>query len=153
MRALTLPVLLAALAAGASQAQVTDLPPALPPASSTAVATPAASPTATQRTRIELPDARPPAEAAAPNPPAADDGLVPTDAEMQAARRAHAPAPDRETRIVEVVQGKRVVEVIVTPGLTQRSYVMENRGDNSATTTPGASSGTLSVPRFLRLDF
>lgn len=137
-----------ALSAGASLAQVSDLPPALPAAAQV----PATAAPAAPRKPIELPAARPAPEAA-PTPKATggDDGLVPTEAEMADARKHPKPAPDPETRIVEVLRGKQVVEVVVTPGLTQRSYVMENRPERAA--TPGTDSGTLSVPRFLRLDF
>lgn len=143
--ALTLTWAGCALAAGGNPPAATDLPPALPEA--TAPAAKASAP----RQRIDLPVA-PPAEVAAK--PAAEESLVPTEEELAAARKKQAakPADDHETRIVEVVRGKRVVEVVVTPGLTQRSYVMENRA-TPPSGAPGSDNGTLSVPRFIRLDF
>lgn len=137
-------------AAAQTAPAVSDLPPTLPAADAPMPAVPAAAATpAATRKAIDLPAARPAAEASSTSK--TDEGLVPTEAEMAAARARPSKPADPETRIVEVVRGKQVVEVVVTPGLTQRSYVMENRPERAA--APGSESGTLSVPRFLRLDF
>lgn len=145
-------VLVAALAGTAVHAQKPlDAPPPLP--AEKPGATPSAKPaepSANRRSVARLPESeraredaagrRPaPATTATGEPP--DDELLPP---------AHPTAP--ETRIEQIRQGNRIVEIVVTPKGSTSSYVIVNREGKLPLTTQELSSG-LSTPRFLRFDF
>jgi hypothetical protein len=137
-------VLAAVLAAPPAQAQPRlDAPPRLPPAA--AEPAPAARAAAT-RAPIHLPGAaQPPAQEAAradaPEAEPPDDALLPP---------ARSVAP--ETRIEQIRQGNRVVEIVVTPAGSTSRYVIVNREGRPPLSNQELSSG-LSTPRFLRFDF
>ncbi|MFN9212509.1 MAG: hypothetical protein ACK6C0_02880 [Betaproteobacteria bacterium] len=78
---------------------------------------------------------------------AANDGIVgdPADAAL-------VPLQRRETRVEQVREGNRVVEVIVTPALTQRSYFMFNR-EGQRPLSPGGDRPNLSTPQFFKFEF
>jgi hypothetical protein len=137
----------AVLFSGSAWAQKSlDAPPPLPAATPNTPVAPAAKASSSRRTVARLPeadrakqDAPAPAATAATEPP--DDQLLPP------ARHA---AP--ETRIEQIRQGNRIVEIIVTPQGSSTSYVIVNREGRPPLSTQELSSG-LSTPRFLRFDF
>lgn len=57
-----------------------------------------------------------------------------------------------ETRIDQRRVGNRVVEIMVTPAGTTRSYTLQNREGQRPLSVHELSSG-LSVPSFFKLDF
>lgn len=113
-------------------------------------ASPAAMPTAAAGS------ATPGAERAAAPPPAAATAVQPgaprsapaEPADWPLARELAAATPLIEQRRV----GNRVVEIIVTPAGSTRSYSILNR-EGQRPVAPQDLSGGLSTPRFLRLDF
>jgi hypothetical protein len=144
------PVLILALAsslcsaAALAQAPL-DAPPPLPAATppSKVPATPAPT-SGPRRPLAQLPEAeRAKQDAAVPSPEATTE---PLDSELLPPARA------QETRIEQIRQGNRVVEIIVTPQGATSSYVIVNREGRPPLTTQELSSG-LSTPRFLRFDF
>jgi hypothetical protein len=137
-------VLAAVLAAPPAQAQPRlDAPPRLPPAA--AEPAPAAR-AAVARSPIHLPGAAPPPAREATRPDAPDTE-PPDDALLPPARRL---AP--ETRIEQIRQGNRIVEIVVTPAGSTSSYVIVNREGRPPLSNQELSSG-LSTPRFFRFDF
>jgi hypothetical protein len=124
---------LALLSLGCGAALAQPAPPALtsepltapPPLAAPATATSPAAP-ATARTE------------------AADEA---TPADLPPARRA---AP--ETKIEQRRSGNRVVEVVVTPAGSTRSYTIVNREGQRPTGVQDLSSG-LSTPRFFQFEF
>jgi len=128
-----------------------DAPPPLPPSTpASPQATPAATApqkdTANRHTVARLPEAdRASQDAAAPVPQATTE---PPDDQLLPPAKHVAPA----TRIEQVRQGNRVVEIIVTPQGATSSYVIINREGRPPLSTQELSSG-LSTPRFLRFDF
>lgn len=140
-------VLVLALSASVAQAR-TEAPP--PPTDAPAAAPLVPTPSTSRRVAAELPAAD---KAAAESPRAAapaDPGLVPTEQDLAEARAR--PPAERVTRIEQVRQGNQVIEVVVTPATTERSFVMQNRPDRPDT-APGSIGGTLSVPMFLNFGF
>jgi hypothetical protein len=132
------PIALAALLlAAAADAQPRELPPPRLPAGQTQEA-PAA------RQAIGQPEserAAPRAHEAEPlAEPAAEEQLPP------------AVQTSPEARIEQRRRANRVVEVIVTPAGSARSYVIVNREGARPLSQQELAAG-LSVPRFLRLDF
>jgi hypothetical protein len=81
-------------------------------------------------------------------PPAPTPDTEPPDSDLLPPARTVAP----ETRIEQIRQGNRVVEIVVTPQGSSSSYVIVNREGRPPLTTQELSSG-LSTPRFLRFDF
>jgi hypothetical protein len=116
-----------------------DPQPAAPPPAADAPAAPSASPggspsaanplTAAPTPRIDGPDA----DVANPLPPA----------------KKTSP----ETKIEQRRQGNRVVEIVVTPAGSTRSYVIENREGKQPLSPQSDLSGGLSTPRFLQFEF
>ena len=124
-----------------------------PPAPAATTTRPAPKPQAAPpRTLIELPPAeRRALEAAdAPPKPAADitrSELVPTPDDARAA-----PPEENQTRIEQIRTSNRISEVIVTPAMTGRPYIMTNReGRQSISATDGTSG--LSLPKFFTFEF
>ena len=120
-----------AAGAGALRAQTRlDVPPPLPAETKAADARTAADtkPAARIESRIDSPDA----DIEHPLPPA----------------KITSP----ETRIEQRRQGNRVVEIVVTPAGSTRSYVIQNR-EGMRPLSPDELSAGLSTPRFLRFDF
>jgi hypothetical protein len=72
--------------------------------------------------------------------------------EPAAAEQLPSVQPDPKTRIEQVRQGRRVTEIVVSPGGYSHRYVIENR-DPGAARGPLEGSGNLSVPRFVRFSF
>lgn len=146
------PVLILALAsslcsaAAIAQAPLDTPPPlpaATPPSKLPATPAPASGP---RRPLAQLPEAeRAKQDAAVPSPEATTE---PPDSELLPPARHTSP----ETRIEQIRQGNRVVEIIVTPQGSTSSYVIVNREGRPPLTTQELSSG-LSTPRFLRFDF
>lgn len=65
---------------------------------------------------------------------------------------APARKPQPETRIEQRRAGNRIVEVIVTPAGSSRSYTIVNREGERPTNVQDLSSG-LSTPRFFKFEF
>jgi hypothetical protein len=118
----------AALAQPAPPVQASSPLTAPPPMAAPASATSPAAPAAPSTARTE----------------AADEA---TPADLPPARRA---AP--ETKIEQKRSGNRVVEVIVTPAGSTRSYTIVNREGQRPTGVQDLSSG-LSTPRFFKFEF
>jgi hypothetical protein len=146
-------VLAAGFAGTAAHAQKSlDAPPPLPaekPAATLPAASPA-QPSANRRPVARLPELDRTREEAALHPaaPATTATGEPPDNELLPP--AHPTAP--ETRIEQIRQGNRIVEIVVTPKGSTSSYVIVNREGKLPLTTQELSSG-LSTPRFLRFDF
>jgi hypothetical protein len=132
------PIALAALLlAAAADAQPRELPPPRLPAGQTQEA-PAA------RQAIGQPES----ERAAPRAHEAEPLAEPTAEEQLPPAVQTSP----EVRIEQRRRANRVVEVIVTPAGSARSYVIVNREGARPLSQQELAAG-LSVPRFLRLDF
>lgn len=145
--------LVAGLAGTAAHAQrPLDAPPPLPAETPAPAAQPAKpiTPGTNRRPVATLPEAdRARADAAVRRPaPATTATGEPPDSELLPP--AHPTAP--ETRIEQIRQGNRIVEIVVTPKGSSSSYVIVNREGKLPLTTQELSSG-LSTPRFLRFDF
>jgi len=115
----------AVLAAPVLRAQPVDLPPPLP---------------ASGADDGRVPSAAPPVTAV----PIVDDASL---ADLPPARKT---VP--ETRIDQRRVGNRVVEIMVTPAGTSRSYTLQNREGQRPLSVHELSAG-LSVPSFFKLDF
>lgn len=132
------PIALAALLlAAAADAQPREMPPPRLPAGQTQEA-PAA------RQAIGQPES----ERAAPRAREAEPLAEPTAEEQLPPAVQTSP----EARIEQRRRANRVVEVIVTPAGSARSYVIVNREGARPLSQQELAAG-LSVPRFLRLDF
>jgi hypothetical protein len=138
-------------AAAAAQAPL-DVPPPLPaetkpsaPATTPSGSATTAPTSSTRRTVARLPESDRARQDAAP-PPAPN--TEPPDSALLPPARHIAP----ETRIEQIRQGNRVVEIVVTPQGSSNSYVIVNREGRPPLSTQELSSG-LSTPRFLRFDF
>ena len=87
----------------------------------------------------------------------ADDGLAPSRADMEEARRhrgepRHVANGSLGADIKEVRQGNRIREVVVTPGLTRHSWSMENT-DMPDIGAPGKTGGKLTNTKQFRFGF
>lgn len=60
--------------------------------------------------------------------------------------------PDPQTRIEQVRRGRRIAEIVVTPGGYSHSYVMVHREPKSPQGPVDSGTG-LSVPSFVRISF
>lgn len=96
---------------------------------------------------VEAPAAGTPAPGDAAPAKAPEDRIVGDPADPAAV-----PLPRRETRVEQVREGNRVVEVIVTPALTNRSYFMFNR-EGQRPLSPGGDRPSLSTPQFFKFEF
>lgn len=96
------------------------------------------------------------AETAPANETAVVNPLVPSEADMEKARKDREqgiipPSYDKQTKIETVRdQDNRVTEYVVTPGSTHIPYRMENQADRPIDSTPGGNSkSTLGTPKFI----
>ncbi|HTT10611.1 MAG TPA: hypothetical protein VMG60_06965 [Burkholderiaceae bacterium] len=142
--ALILTVASALFSAAALAQHPLDKPPAMPPEAKPSTPPPPAS--ASRRTVARLPEADRAKQDQPLSEPAPD--TEPPDSDLLPPARNIAP----ETRIEQIRQGNRVVEIVVTPQGSSSSYVIVNREGRPPLTTQELSSG-LSTPRFLRFDF
>lgn len=93
---------------------------------------------------------------AAPPPPAAANNAQTTDAAAGAEPQSTAVGPskpDAPTRIDQVRQGKRIVEVVITPQGYRHQYRMTNPELKPLQNGPNRQGDGLSVPHFINLSF
>ena len=126
--------------------------PAAKPAAPAAATRPASTPEPAARTRIELPASERRALEAAETPtkPSADvthNELLPTPDDA----RTISPE-ENQTRIEQIRTSNRISEVIVTPAMTGRPYIMTNREGRQSMSATESTSG-LSLPKFFTFEF
>jgi hypothetical protein len=142
---------LAAVAVAICPAVLAQAPAASQPRSTVPAAAPPTVP-AKPRTRIELPAAERQALGERTGPaPTADTPVI--DELLPQAEDANRPNLDRPvTEIEQIRTGNRVTEIRVTPALTGRTYVIENRDQRQPITATGSTSG-LTLPRLFTWEF
>jgi hypothetical protein len=138
-------------APGLAYAQAST-PSEKPVAPATTPTRPVTTPPTAPRTRIELPDAERRALEAAESSPkpsaeAAASELLPTPDDA----RTISPE-ESQTRIEQIRTSNRISEVIVTPAMTGRPYIMTNREGRQSISATESSSG-LSLPKFFTFEF